>query len=332
MSEPTFNKIYPKRGLPFSINDYPESVQKVWREKIRPVDEIIAQLPSNFRFVASFCIAQPREFLRRLGERKNFEQMECFASFLLEPYEFLKAPNVSYKTCYLGPAERMLNDVMKKTIHFIPKQYTHIGDAVSFFAPEYCLHSATVPDEEGYVNLGLNNAADEPYIRECLADPRRKVILEINAHTPWVQGDPQLGDHKIHLSEVDFIYENHEPLFQLPPIAATEKEKSIATFASEYIKDESTIQLGIGGIPNYIASQITNRKDIGVHTEMLTDSIVDLHHSGALTNRCKGYREGQTVCGFIAGTDKLYDWVDRNPSVVILPIKDVNSPDRKSVV
>jgi len=312
--------------MPFKITDYPASVQKIWHEKCRSVEEIVAHLPSKLSFAAAFLGAQPRAFLRALGKREDFEKIECFASFFIEPYDFLKFPNLHYLAFYYGPIERMLQDVLHKTIDYLPKQYTQIDRCVSHYSPEYCIQSVCVPDEDGYVNLGLNSAADEPYLRSCLADPNHKVILEINAYNPWVAGDSSLGDHKIHLSEVDYVYENHEPLFQLPAIIPTEKEKSIAEFASQYIKDGDTIQFGIGGIPNYIATQITNRKNLGIHTEMLSDWIVDLSELGVVTNNAKGHRDGVSVCGFVIGTDRLYDWIDRNPNVCILPIAEVNTP------
>lgn len=321
-----YNKIYPKRGIPFSIQDYPLSVRELWDQKCRNVDEIIAGLPGNFSFATSFLGAQARGFLRALSKRQNFESIEFFASFFLEPYEFLQWPQSKYRTFYFGPVERLLNNTLKKTVHFVPKQYTQVDRAILHYAPQYYIHTATVPNEEGYVNLGLNNASDEPYLRECVRDPNRKVILEINSYTPWVPGSPDMGEHKVHLSEVDFVYENHEPLFQLPAMEPSDVEKRIAEYACKYIKDGSVIQFGIGGIPNYIATQITSLRDIGLHTEMLSDGVIDLIEKGVITNKHKELYPGISICGFIAGTDRLYDWVDRNPLVWILPICQVNDP------
>ncbi len=312
--------------MPFSIQDYPLSVRELWEKKCRNVDEIIAGLPANFSFASSFLGAQARGFLRALGKRKDFEKIEFFASFFLEPYEFLQWPQCLYRTFYFGPVERMLNNTLKKTIHFVPKQYTQVDRVVACYAPQYYIHSCTVPDEEGYINLGLNNASDEPYLRECVGDPNRKVILEINCYNPWVAGNPKMGEHKVHLSEVDFVYENHEPLFQLPMIEPTETEKEIARHACQYIKDGSVIQFGIGGIPNYIATQITSRRDLGIHTEMVSDWLVDLTEAGVITNKYKELYPEISICGFIAGTDRLYDWIDRNPGVWILPINQINDP------
>ena len=322
------NTIYKKRGLPFSIQDYPEEIQKLWAEKLKTVDEIVELLPSKFSFASAFLASQPRAFLRALGKRTNFESMELFGSFFIEPYEFLSFPQLTYRTFYFGPIERLLNNKMGKTVQYIPKQYTQINDTIDHYSPEYVFSIATVPNKEGFINLSLNNAADEPALREAIKNPSKKVILEINCYAPWVHGELEQpeNDHCIHLSEVDYVYENHEPLFQMPNIIPTDVEKSIATYASKYIQDRDVIQFGIGGIPNYIATQITDKKDIGIHTEMLSDWVVDLAEKGVITNKYKEIYNGKTVCIFIVGSDKIYDWVDRNENVCILSAEKANSP------
>lgn len=320
------NNIYSKRGLPFSIKDYPESVQKIWAEKCKTVDEIVNLLPKKFSFAVSFLANQPRAILRALGKRKDYESLEMFAAFLLEPYEFLSFPQLKFRTFYFGPLERLLQNQMGKTVNYIPKQYTQVADAVSHYNPEYLFCSATVPNEDGYLNLSLNNAADEPLIRECIADPNKKLVVEINCNLPWVHGRAECGDHCIPLSKVAYVYENHEQLFQMPTIVPSDVEKQIAIYASQYIKDRDTIQFGIGGIPNYIATQLTDRKDIGIHTEMLSDWVVDLAEKGVITNKYKELYPNKTVCIFIVGSDRVYDWVDRNPDICLLTAEEANDP------
>lgn len=325
-NQTVFNKIYPKRGCPFHIKDYPAEVQKIWQQKCRPVDEIVAGLPANVKFGVGLLGVQPRQILRAIGKRKDFTAIECLSAFLLEPYEFLTWPVTTIRCPFFFTIERMLNNAMKKTVHFQPRQLTQIPAGLDYFRPEYFLSCATVPNEEGYVNLSLTSAADEMYLRQCLADPSRKVILEINQNLPWVTSDQTYNYHRVHLSEVTAVYENHEPLFQLPIAEASEREKRIAEYCLTYIKDGSTLQFGIGGVPNYIATQITKRRNLGIHTEMLSDGIVDMAEAGAVSNTQKGLRDGVSVCTFILGTDRLYDWVDRNPSLHVLPIHEVNDP------
>lgn len=322
----SYNKIYPKRGLPFDIHDYPAEVQKLWKEKCRDVDEIVASLPAKLSFFASIIMGTPRKFLRALGKRKDFSEILCFSSYFQEPYEFLSWPVTKYCTAYCGPIERLLNTTLKKTVHYYALQLGQIPEGISFLHPEYCVHCATVPNEEGYVNLSVSSDVGEKYLRECLQDPQRKVILEINRNAPWVPGDPEYHYHNVHLSQVAMVYENHEPLTEIPSIEGSDREKQMAEYAAKYIHDGDTLQFGIGKIPNFIASQIKDRRNLGIHTEMLVDCVVDLAEAGAISNTQKGYRDGLSICSFVAGTNRLYDWVDRNPSVCIIPIHEVNSP------
>ena len=112
----------------------------------------------------------------------------------------------------------------------------------------------------------------------------------------------------------------------MPTIVPSDVEKQIAIYASQYIKDRDTIQFGIGGIPNYTATQLTDRKDIGIHTEMLSDWVVDLAEKGVITNKYKELYPNKTVCIFIVGSDRVYDWVDRNPDICLLTAEEANDP------
>ena len=191
---------------------------------------------------------------------------------------------------------------------------------------DFMVHTVTPPDADGYVNLGVNCEI----LHECLSDfvrtKRAKIILEINANVPWVTGHKDFACNRLHLSDVDAIYENHERLPQLPPIVPSASEQKIADNVLPFIENGDTLQLGIGGVPNYIAEHLKDRRGLKIHSEMLTDAMVDLVEAGAIDNHGKDYMDGLLVGTFAAGTDKLYDFLDRNESVVLLPIRAVNDP------
>jgi acyl-CoA hydrolase len=147
------------------------------------------------------------------------------------------------------------------------------------------------------------------------------VILEINRNLPWT-----LGDTQIHISEVDAIVENHVPLFELPSAPATEAEKTIGGYIAGLIEDGATIQLGIGGIPNAITACLLERHDLGVHTEMFTDGMIDLYNAGVVTNRKKTLWKGKMVGAFALGTQKLYEFVDNNIGVEFQQGNITNNP------
>ena len=147
------------------------------------------------------------------------------------------------------------------------------------------------------------------------------VVLEINQNLPWT-----LGDTQIHLSEVDYLVENHVPLMQLPVGPPSKEEELIGGYIADLIEDGSTLQLGIGGIPNAITPFLLKRKDLGIHTEMFTDGMVDLYNAGVITNRRKTQWRGKMVGAFALGTQKLYDFVDNNLGVEFQQGRITNDP------
>jgi acyl-CoA hydrolase len=176
--------------------------------------------------------------------------------------------------------------------------------------------TATPPDNRGYLSLSLSLVVEKELLQA--AD---LVVLEINENLPWT-----LGDTQVHISEVDFVVENHIPLYELPATQSTETEQKIGEYIAELIDDGSTLQLGIGGIPNAITHFLRNHKDLGVHTEMFNDGMVDLYEAGAITNRKKSIYKGKMIGAFALGTMKLYNFINNNIGVEFLQGKTTNNP------
>jgi acyl-CoA hydrolase len=147
------------------------------------------------------------------------------------------------------------------------------------------------------------------------------VVLEVNENLPWT-----LGDTQVHISDVDFVVENNAPLIELPYIEPGEVEDKIGENVAELIEDGSTLQLGIGGIPNAITHHLKDKKDLGIHTEMFTDGMVDLFRDGVITNKEKSLWKGKMVGTFALGTQKLYDFIDKNLAVEFQQGKVTNDP------
>jgi acyl-CoA hydrolase len=126
---------------------------------------------------------------------------------------------------------------------------------------------------------------------------------------------------------VDYVVENHVPLFELPAVPPSDTEQAIGGYIAELIEDGSTLQLGIGGIPNAITPFLMDRHDLGVHTEMFTDGMVDLCNAGVITNKRKTLWKGKMVGAFALGTQKLYDFVDNNLGVEFQQGKVTNNPN-----
>ena len=135
-----------------------------------------------------------------------------------------------------------------------------------------------------------------------------------------------LGDSFLHLDEIDFIVKRDEEILEIPLPKIGEVEKKIGEYCSSLINDGDTLQLGIGAIPDAVLTFLELKKDLGIHSEMISDGILELIKKGVITNKKKQTFVGKTLVTFIMGSRKLYDYVDNNPNVVFYPVDFVNHP------
>ena len=144
---------------------------------------------------------------------------------------------------------------------------------------------------------------------------------------PRVDGMPELGRNRIHVSEVDAWTRHDEPLLTLPVGEPSREERAIAHHVAECIEDGASLQFGIGNVPNEIAKILAsgNRGGFGVHTEMINDGIMHLHNAGKIENN-KSIYKGFSVATFALGSQDLYQWIDNNPELRMLPVGAVNDP------
>lgn len=135
-----------------------------------------------------------------------------------------------------------------------------------------------------------------------------------------------MGDNFVHVSELDYIVPMDTNLIELQPPKIGEVQKKIGEHIASLVKDGDCLQLGIGAIPDAVLMFLKNKKNLGIHSEMFSDGVVDLINAGVITNKCKQIDKGQCVATFLMGTKKLYDFVDNNPMVQMKPVDIVNDP------
>lgn len=176
--------------------------------------------------------------------------------------------------------------------------------------------NCSLPDPDGYVSLGVS-ADITPAAVECA----KIIIAQINPMMPFTY-----GDSVIHISKIDALVKVDDPLAETPHIPPTETELKIGQHIAEHIKDGSTLQIGVGAIPNAVLHSLRNHKHLGIHTEALTDGMVDLIESGVVDNTCKQIEPGRSVASLALGTRKLYDFIDHNKSIIFRDIAWVNDP------
>lgn len=177
------------------------------------------------------------------------------------------------------------------------------------------LISVSPPDKHGFCTLGPSVDATHAAIE--MADI---VIAQINSHMPRVH-----GDGFIHASKIDYAIEHDEPLHEVFPGELSDIEMAIGRHVAELIEDGSTLQMGIGNIPNAVLASLGQHKNLGIHTEMFSDGVLPLVETGVINNTLKHSHPGKLVGTFVMGTRKLYDFIDNNPEAVLLDCQYVNS-------
>ena len=179
------------------------------------------------------------------------------------------------------------------------------------------LAAASAPDQHGYFTLGTNADYVSPLIG------RVPIFLEVTPHMPRT-----FGLNQIHESQIVGWTESDHPLVEVPPVAPDERDEAIAEIIAAEVPDGATLQVGIGGIPNALLARLRDHRHLGVNTELISDVLVDLVERGVVTGTRKRLRPNKVVATFCLGTRRLYDWLDDNGSVELLPVDLVNDPRR----
>jgi 4-hydroxybutyrate CoA-transferase len=183
---------------------------------------------------------------------------------------------------------------------------------------EAALIHVSPPDEHGFCSFGI-----EVGVTKTAAEVARIVIAEINPQMPRT-----LGDSFIHVSKLSHIVEVDYPLPEIKMGAPTAVQCGIAQHVASLIEDGSTLQTGIGGIPDAVLSFLVGKRDLGIHTELFSDGVIDLVERGIITNEAKTFHPGKMIAGFVLGTQRLYDFIHDNPIVELHPTEYVNDPFR----
>jgi acyl-CoA hydrolase len=156
---------------------------------------------------------------------------------------------------------------------------------------------------------------------EAMMHKAKHIIVEVNENLPRALRSPI-----VHISQVEGVCENTQPLVVLPPTNIDKTSETIGGLIAEQIPDGATLQLGIGAVPDAVGLALKNKHDLGIHTEMFTDSMVELLECGAVNNSKKPIHTGQTIAAFAFGSQRIYDLIDDNPAFELRPVDYVNDP------
>ncbi len=281
----------------------------------------VADVRSGERVFIGSGAAEPTGLVEALTARgPELRDVGIFHIFTLGPAPYCDPgheKSFRHVALFVGPNVRAA--VWEGRADVIP---VHLHEAPGLFATAYPLDWAFVqlspPDRHGWCSMGVSVDVVGEAIRNA-----RRVVAEINPRMPRT-----LGRTQVHVSDLHAVVEVHHPLPELEPPAPDDVSARIGANVATLVEDGACLQLGIGSIPNACLAALGDRRHLGLHTEALTDGIVDLVEAGAVDNSRKAFKRGKTVCSFVMGTQRLYDFVDDNPGVEVHGSEFVNDPTR----
>lgn len=282
------------------------------------IDEFLRLIDKEADIIIPIANGEPHRLLDILEENYiKLQNVKIHQMLALRERDYIKGKmknHLSHTSYFLSGATR--NAYHDGTVELVPNLFHNVPTMLRKTTKLSMIMTVVSPmDKHGYFSLGTQ--AD--YISEFIGQV--PFVLEINEHMPRT-----FGENQIHISQIAGYVKNDLPLSEEKAPIVGDKDIKIAEFVTNHIKDGDTLQIGIGAIPNAVMSLLTSRRHIGIHTEMLTDGIVDLVASGAVDGTRKDTHKGKIVAAFAFGTQRLYDFIHENPSVEFLPVSTVNDP------
>jgi acyl-CoA hydrolase len=290
-------------------------------ENIKSAIEAVAIVKSGDRVFVHGSAATPAVLLRALLKRKSqLKDIELVSISTLGDDVFNESDfGSSFFMNSLFVSKNVRNIVNSEAGDYIPVflSQIHLLFDNDILPIDVALIHVSKPDKHGYCSLGTS----VDVVRSAIKNAKH-VIAQVNTKMPRTHGDGM-----IHTSQINTMVYVDEDLPEVSYMAKVDDVAlQIGKHCAELIEDKSTLQMGIGSIPDAVLSCLNNHKNLGVHTEMFSDGVISLVESGVITNRYKKNHPYKLVTGFVAGTRKLYDFVDDNPQVHFLDIAYVNNP------
>lgn len=294
-----------------------------YRAKLRTADEAVAMIPDGAFVVQSNAVGEPPSLLEATARRARnggFTQLTMTSLLPLSASaKTILAADlghvIRWQSIFASGADRGLIETgcasySPAFFHQVPRIYREFLDI------DVALLQVSRVDRHGYMSLGVSVDTSRAAI-----DAADLVLVEVNPHMPRVHGDAW-----VHISEVDAVVESDVPLIELPVPPARPEDTAMGEIIAKMIPDGATIQLGIGGVPNAVAKSLRSHKDLGVHTEMFVDAMVDLIEAGVITGRRKTFHPGKVLYAFAAGSRRMYEFLDDNPLIEAHPVSYTNFP------
>ncbi|MEX1021602.1 MAG: acetyl-CoA hydrolase/transferase C-terminal domain-containing protein [Dehalococcoidia bacterium] len=297
--------------------------QQAFEAKRRSADEAVALIPDHSLIVQGMCVGEPPALLQAVADRARCGGLTDVRMTALLPMGHSKRTilaedlrhAIHWESLFAGGADRGL--LAAGTAVYNPAYFHQIPRLVQeFMDVDVALVTVSRMDRHGYMSLGVSVDINKAAIAKA-----RVVLAEVNPQMPRAHGTGW-----VHISEVDAVVEHDTPILELPTPPEREEDREMGRLIAEMIPDGATIQLGIGGVPNAVAKNLMQHRDLGIHTEMFVESMVDLIESGVANGSRKTFHPGKAIYSFAAGSRRMYEFLDDNPYVEAHPVSYTNFP------
>jgi acyl-CoA hydrolase len=285
-----------------------------------PADAVLDHVPPRADLVVPLANGEPSALLDALeAHHERLDRVRIHQMHALRERPYIRGElgdHLRHVSYFLSPATRQA--YWDGEVELVPANFSEMPRTLrEHTACSMVLATASEPDARGYFTLGTNADYVAPLIGHV------PFFLEVTPHMPRT-----FGLNQIHVSQVAGWTQSDRPLADVAPITPDARDERIAELVAAEIPDGATLQVGIGGIPNALLSRLTGHRNLGIHTELISDGVVDLVEAGVVTGTCKQVRPNKVVATFCLGTRRLYDWLDDNGAVEMLPVDLVNDPRR----
>lgn len=293
-----------------------------YKKKLTTKEDAVSIIESGTRIYVSGNAATPYLLVNALAARKDSLRDVDVVHVLLLGDDPLSAPGMEghfrHKSLFVGPADRKAvnegkADYFPIFLYDIPSLFLQGKGTLPL---DVAIIQTSPPDAHGFLSFGVENLATK-----AAAEYTKKLIVQVNDKMPRT-----LGDCFIHVSKATKIVETSDELPTLEIAPANEVEQKIGDYIADLVEDGSTLQLGIGGIPNAALNAMNNKKDLGIHTEMVSDGIIEAVEKGIITGSKKTLHQGKIVATFLLGSKSLYEFAHNNPLFEMHPVDYSNDP------
>lgn len=293
------------------------STKTRYQDKIISAAQAVMAVKSGDRVVIGHACAEPQSLIEALVARAaELREVEIVHMVAMGPAKYAQPgmeKSFRHAGFFLGTSTRKA--VEEGRADFTPCYFSEVPRLFRnrILPVDVAMIQVTEPDADGFCSYGLSADYTQP-----AAESARIVIAQMNKLLP------RTGGARIPVDAITFIVEKNEPPIELPLPKIGEVERKIGEHVASLIPDGATLQLGIGAIPDAVLLLLKGKKDLGIHSEMFSDGVVELAEAGVITNCRKTLNPGKFVCTFLMGTRRLYDFVDNNPAVELAPVDYVN--------